>query len=54
MHAASVPGSHVVIRAVSAQAAGGFSRAFLWAPTLNVVYNGVIIGLQGFRVRGPY
>ena len=26
----------------------------LWAPVLNVVYNVVIMGLQGFQIRGIY
>ena len=26
----------------------------LWATILKVVYNGVIVGLQGFRIRCPY
>ena len=25
-----------------------------WAPVLKVLYNGVVMGLQGFRIRGPY
>ena len=26
----------------------------LWAPVLEVVFNGMIMGLQGFKIRGPY
>ena len=26
----------------------------LWAPILKEVYNGVLVGQLGFRIRGPY
>ena len=32
----------------------GLAGSELWAPILKVGYDGIIMGSEGFRIRGPY